>query len=100
MSSRALLLQNFAGFREVAVFDEERPADLLVKTLQDCEPIMERAKMLSEMNPGKEFRHVGLIPLSVLDRAHREGWFHDKAKWRQWRNDPDNRKFRTWPGDI
>jgi hypothetical protein len=38
--------------------------------------------------------------LSVLDRAHREGWFHDKDKWRAWRNDPDNRKFRTWPGDI
>jgi hypothetical protein len=100
VSSRQLLLQNFCGFREVAVFDEERPRDLLIKTLQECEPIIERAKMLSELEPGKDFRHVGLIPLSVLDRAHREGWFHDKAKWRQWRNDPDNRKFRTWPGDI
>jgi hypothetical protein len=100
MGTRQLLLTNFGGFREVALFDEERPDDLLVRTLQDCEPIIERAKLLSELSPGKEFRHVGLIPLSVLDKAHREGWFNDKAAWRKWRNDPDNRKFRTWPGDI
>jgi hypothetical protein len=100
MSTRQLLLSNFGGLKEVAHFDETRPDDLLIKTMQDCEPIIEAAKVLSEMTPGKEFRHVGLIPMWVLDQSHREGWFNDKDKWRKWANDPDNKKFRTWPGRI
>ena len=58
MSSQQLLLSAFGGFREVAIFDDANPRDMIVKTFEDCEPIIARAKMLSEMNPGKEFRHV------------------------------------------
>ena len=71
VSNRKLLLQNFGGFAEVAHFDHERPNDLLIKTIQDCEPIIERAKVLSEMEPGKEFRHVALIPFWLLDQSYR-----------------------------
>ena len=100
MSSRQLLLNTFGGLHEVAVFDEDRPKDLLIKTMQNCEPIVERAKMLSGMTPGKDFRHVALIPRTVLDRAYREGWFNDKKKWKEWANSPDNKAFRTWPGAV
>lgn len=100
MSTRKLLLSNFGGMAEVAYFDEDRPNDFLVKTIQDCEPIIERAKMLSELEPGKEFRHVACIPLQVVDQAMREGWFHDKEKWKAWANNSDNRAFRTWPGRV
>lgn len=100
MSSRKQLLNAYGNFREVQVIDWERPNDLLIKTFEDCEPIIERAKMLSEMEPGKEFRHAAIIPKHVLDKAMREGWFNDKAKWKQWANDPDNRAFRTWPGQL
>ena len=100
MSNRHLLLNGFGTFREVAIFDEDRPKDLLIKTFEDCEPIIERAKMLSELEPGKDFRHVAVIPQHVLDKAAREGWFNDRSKWKQWANDPDNRAFRTWPGQI
>ena len=100
MSNRHLLLSNFGNFREVAVFDEDRPRDLLIQTFEECEPIVARAKMLSEMTPGKEFRHVAIIPQHVLDKAAREGWFNDRGKWKQWANNPDNRAFRTWPGRL
>ena len=100
MSTQKLILEQNANYAEVAYFDEERPQDLLIKTFEDCEPIIERAKMLSEMEPGKEFRHSAIIPKHVLDKAHREGWFHDKQKWRDWANDPANRAFRTWPGRL
>lgn len=100
MSTKKLLLNSFGGFHEVAYFDEERPDDLLIKTFQDCEPIIERAKMLSEMTPGKEFRHAAIIPQQVLDQAYREGWFQDKERWKKWANSPDNKAFRTWPGRL
>jgi hypothetical protein len=100
MSTKKLLLSAFGNFREVAYFDDTRPNDLLIKTFEDCEPIIERAKMLSEMEPGKEFRHAAIIPKQVLDQSIREGWFGDKKKWKAWANDPNNKAFRTWPGNL
>ena len=100
MSTRKLLLNSFGGMHEVAYFDEERPDDLLIKTHQDCEGIIEAAKIMSEETPGKELRHAAFIPQQVLDQSYREGWFGDKEKWRAWANDPDNRLFRTWPGNL
>src|ERR1700749_3678214 len=69
MSSRQVLLSAFGNFREVAIFDDASPRDMVVKTFEDCEPIIERAKILSEMKPGKEFRHAAIIPQHVLDKA-------------------------------
>jgi hypothetical protein len=100
MGTREVLLSSLGGFREVMYLDEERPNDLLIKTFEECEPIIEKAKMLSEMTPGKDFRHAAIIPKHVLDKAFREGWFNDKKKWRDWANDPSNRAFRTWPGRL
>lgn len=100
MATKELLLSNFGSFKEVMVVDEERPKDLLIKTLEDCESILERAKVLSELTPGKDFRHVAIIPRHVLDQSMREGWFNDRERWKRWANNPDNRGFRTWPGQL
>lgn len=100
MSTRKLLLNSFGGLHEVAYFDEERPNDLLIKTFQDCEPIMDEAKVLADKVPGKDFRHVAKIPMTVLDQAMREGWLNDKKAWKKWANDRENYRFRTWPGQL
>jgi hypothetical protein len=34
-----------------------------------------------------------MIPDPVWDEAVREGWLHDKAKWRAWARDRDNRAY-------
>lgn len=98
--NRKRLLSSFGGYKEYVVFDSERPQDLLIEYVQDCEPIMERAKVLSEMHPGKEMRHAAFIPDFFYAKAVREGWHLDKEKWKQWANDPDNKAFRTWPGRL
>jgi hypothetical protein len=100
MPTKKLLLQSFDNYAEVAYFDEERPDDLLIKVFEEMEPIIERAKLLSEMRPGEEFRHASVIPQSELDRSYREGWFNDKEAWKKWANDGANRCFRTWPGRL
>jgi hypothetical protein len=43
---------------------------------------------------------VAEIPLLVFERAHREGWLHDKAAWRKWLNDPVNKVFRVTDGRV
>jgi hypothetical protein len=40
------------------------------------------------------------VPMTVVETAMREGWFNDKAAWRRWLNDRDNRAFRVWGGQV
>jgi len=94
------LIASYNGIQEYQHVDPMKPDDLIVETFQDCEPIIERARELSAQTPGKEWRHVGLIPNAIYEQAVREGWHLDKARWHRWLNDPDNRAFRTWPGNI
>lgn len=92
----------YNGVYEIAHTDDNVGADncLVIETLQNLEPIIERAKALSQLEPGKDFRHAAIVPQIVLDRAFREGWFNDENAWKRWANDPDNALFRTWPGRL
>lgn len=81
-------------------WDSSGKGGYVIETVYEVEPILERAKMLSEETPGKDFRHAAVIPAHVMDKAMREGWVNDKQKWKDWANDPANRCFRTWPGQL
>ena len=96
MSNRKLLLDAGPAWYESAHTDGE--GNLTIELREDCEPIIEGAKILSDMEPSKEFRHVAFIPRFVLDRSFREQWGPDD--WKRWANDRDNRAFRTWPGRL
>lgn len=100
MSSGKVLTANYLGIQEYQHIDPMRPDDLIIETVQDCTPILEDAKAWRDVTPGKEWRHVACIPTYFLDKAAKEGWLHDDAKWHAWLNDPDNKLFRTWPGRI
>lgn len=100
MSSRQILLSAVGCFREYQIIDEERPNDLLIKTYDDAQPLVDKAKVLSEETPGKDFRHAMIIPMSMLDKAMREGWLNDKAAWKKVANDSSNAHLRTWKGRL
>ena len=55
---------------------------------------------MAEETPGKDFRHAAYIPEVVLNQAFTEGWFHDKAAWKRWANDPANACYRTCKGRL
>ena len=71
-----------------------------LETRQDVEPIVAAARIVADSPPGRDFRHAAYIPDVVLERAFREGWFHDRAAWKRWANDPANAGYRTWPGRL
>ena len=100
MSSRQQLLDiaDDGTWYELAHTDDD--GNLMIELRENCEPIIEGAKILSDMTPGKEFRHAAVIPKFVMDRAYREGWANDPKAWKRWANDADNRMFRTWPGYL
>ena len=95
------ILGNSFGVQSIAHFDDiDNPGGITLTTEQDADPLLEHAKILADQTPGKEFRHVAVIPAAVMDQAFREGWFNDDARWNQWLNDPNNRAFRTWQGRV
>ena len=93
------ILDALPDARRVTIMHEHEGKHL-VESRQDCTHIVEAAKILSEQAPGKDFRLAAVIPETVLNQAMLEGWFHDKARWRQWANDPDNRAFRVTQGRL
>lgn len=80
---------------------QARDGKVVVNELEDCEPVLEAAKRLGDLEPAKEpFRHAAYIPRHVLNRAYREGWFNDEEAWKKWANDPNNKHLRTWKGRM
>jgi hypothetical protein len=74
--------------------------DLHIETIEDCQPLVDAAKILADKTPGKDFRLAAIVPGEVFNQAFREGWLHDKAQWKKWMNDPDNKRFRVWGGRM
>ena len=100
MSSEKVLLDQYAGIQEIQHVDASKPGDLIIETRQNCQAILDYVKEERERPVGKEWRKVACIPLVFYDKAVKEGWLHDKAKWHAWLNDPDHAHFRVWNGRI
>ena len=91
-----------AGIKRWFVYDHDNDTFKIV-TEQDTTGLLERSQTnynrLRERSPWKgDFHHVGVIPMTVLEQAMREGWTEEDYK--KWVNDPDNRKFRSRPGRV
>ena len=72
-----------------------------IETVEDVAPILESVKTLREDHRARsDMKHVARVPVTVVEKAMREGWFHDDANWNQWLNDPQNKDFRVWEGTV
>ncbi len=92
------LLSEYGGFREYWLDNGE--GGYAIGTAEETSHYVEDAKVLADEPPGKDFRLAAVIPVSVMDRAFREGWMNDKAAWKKWANSPDNAYLRVWRGRI
>lgn len=95
-----ILIASYNGLKEYQHIDLSRPGDLIIETEQDCESIIDYVKTERDLPVGKEWRKVASIPMIFIDKAAKEGWVNDKAKWHRWLNDPDHSAFRVWSGRI
>lgn len=75
--------------------------DFSIETVEDVEPAIESAKVLADNHAERgDLKHVARVPVTVVEKAMREGWFHDQAAWSRFLNDADNKKFRVWQGRL
>lgn len=98
MARRAILDMDPLARRKTEYVEED--GKTYIQTKQDCQSIVDAAKAMSELPQSKDFKHVAIIPQEVINQAMLEGWFHDKARWKKWANDPDNRAFRVTEGRL
>jgi len=90
--------------REIITHDSEAPGTFHMRTAQDVEPVIDLVSTLRDINRTIGHRRstnmvpVAEIPLTVYEQAAREGWLHDKKKWRLWVNDPQNKPLRITDG--
>lgn len=101
--ARSLLDHNGDVLREIITHESEE-GKIHIRTAQDMEPVLDLVSTLRDVHKTVGHRRAQLmtpvaeIPLQVVERAHREGWLHDKKKWRQWINDPQNKPLRITEG--
>lgn len=92
--SKSALLGVYADLAPRKVIYHQQDGKTFVETRQECSAIVESAKHIVETErPGADFKFVCHVPDAVLNQAFTEGWFHDKAAWKRWVADPDNRAF-------
>lgn len=86
----------------IRTFHESNNSNVLIgETFEDCEPYVDMAAAERDhINMKSPLRPVAHIPVSVTDRAFREGWYNDPKAWKKWLNDPENRDFRIWEGRV
>ena len=75
--------------KRVKIIYHEEDGRKYIETRQDCQALVDAAKILAEVPPRKEdgWRFVGFIPDAVFNRAATEGWLGDKKAWRKWLQD-------------
>ena len=105
MGVRRELLDHKGHVLSVFHYDEARPEEFIIETRENNEAIKEHIGKLRQYRESREgrlheMRHLAEIPNTVLDRAHREGWFNDPAAWKRFLNDPDNAALRVTPGRV
>lgn len=90
------LLDAYGTTAEYMHFDDD--GSIYIEEIHDVEPTANLAKAASELVGGQKadgMRLEAMIPMDVLNRAFREGWYRDREAWKRWANDPSNRIFRV-----
>ncbi len=84
-------------------YDEDKD-EATIQTQQDVTNVVEENKanfsQIDENAKWGELSKVASIPLSLYYQLKSEGKLDDQAYMKRWLNDPENRYFRTRPGEV
>jgi|DEB0MinimDraft_3_1074331.scaffolds.fasta_scaffold51135_2 hypothetical protein len=76
-----------------------------IETVQTVDAVAEDNKAVfnqfdERTNWKGDMHRVASIPMSIFYDLQRKGILNDPAAMKRWLNDPDNRVFRTRPGQV
>jgi hypothetical protein len=91
------------GMTQYFHYDDDKD-EFTIETRQDVSSLVELNKAKFNQTDEKarwgELSQVASIPLNIYYDLKKRGILDDKKKLRAWLNDPDNRAFRTRPGQV
>lgn len=88
------------GVKRTSISDSSNPDRLIVHTEVEMDQILENNKIMRELQPRNAVNKLVArgIPMTVVEKSMLEGW--DDNDWKKWLNDPDNKAFRIWEGQL
>ena len=104
MTSKLFDFDPITGTKKMWHYDADKD-EAVIETIFDINAIGEdnKAKYNSfdeRANWNGDMHHVASIPMSLFYKLKAEGKLDDQAYMKRFLNDPDNRVFRTRPGDV
>ena len=107
--SKKIPIEN-TGVTKTILHSDDSEGKIHIETTQDVQPVLEENKIRRNLgefhNKKKDWYHAASIPLVVVQQLVKKGIMHphgavkDKARFKKWVNDPDNRAFRIWQGNV
>jgi hypothetical protein len=104
MHTKLFDINPVTGTRKMWHYDAEKD-EATIETIIDATQIVtdnkERFNSFDEKANWKgDMHHVASIPMALFYQMKAEGKLDDEAYMKRWLNDPDNRAFRTRPGEV
>lgn len=84
---------------------DESTDTAIIESVQDHTAIVEanrnKFNRMDERSDWKgDMHHVATIPLVLIQELKQKGILDDQVALKKWLNDPENRFFRTRPGQV
>jgi hypothetical protein len=104
MHTKLFDINPVTGTRKMWHYDAEKD-EATIETIIDATQIVsdnkDRFNSFDEKANWKgDMHHVASIPMALFYQMKAEGKLDDEAYMKRWLNDPDNRAFRTRPGEV
>jgi len=104
MTSKLFDINPLTGTRKVWHYDAEKD-EATIETIIDATQVVEDNKTRfnsfdERANWNGDIHHVASIPMALFYQMKAEGKLDDQAYMKRWLNSPENRVFRTRPGEV
>lgn len=104
MHTKLFDINTETGTRKMWHYDAEKD-EATIETIIDATQIVsdnkERFNSFDEKANWKgDMHHVASIPMALFYQMKAEGKLDDQAYMKRWLNSPENRFFRTRPGEV
>jgi hypothetical protein len=103
MYKRLLDVNPYLGITEYFYYDDDT-GECRIEQVQDTTQIIEQnlaqRNLTDKHTRWGEWSKVATIPISIWADLNQKGIVKDKASFKKWLNDPDNRFFKTREGKV
>lgn len=104
MTSKLFDFDPVTGTKKIWHYDADKD-EAVIETIFDTSNLVETNKAMfnavdERANWKGDMHLVASIPVELFMKWKSEGKLDDQAFLKKWLNDPDNRLFRTRPGEV